>query len=98
MAKESHPPGRGLHCSDLELLHQFFKLDGQFCQALGTLLHLAATFADLRRLLVDAGDIAGDIGNHLGDPLDTQIHLIRRRAETSQGKETDPLPVLVERG
>jgi hypothetical protein len=59
-----HPPGKKNPCSDLESLHQFFQLDGQFGQSLGALLHLAAALAHLGRLLVDAGDIAGYVGDH----------------------------------
>jgi hypothetical protein len=48
----------------LELLDQLFQLGGQLRQTLGIVLHLTAALADLGRLLVDAGDVAGDIGNH----------------------------------
>jgi len=55
---------KNLAASDLELLHQFVQLHRQGRQVLGAVLDLAGRVADLSRLLVDAGNVAADVGDH----------------------------------
>ena len=57
-------PITGHGCSDLKLCHDIFELNCQIGKSLSAELHLTAAFSHGIRLLIDSGNVTGDVGNN----------------------------------